>query len=55
MEKTSSTNSTSLTSIILYVCPGSSDTIYIVTYYLKWVTTSWTDGTTSIINYNIEF
>ena len=24
------------------VCPGSSDQIYIVTYYIKWVTTSWT-------------
>ena len=26
------------------VCPGSSDSFYIVTYYMKWVTTSWTDG-----------
>ena len=24
------------------VCPGSSDPFYIVTYYIKWVTTSWT-------------
>ena len=24
------------------VCPGSSDPFYMVTYYLKWVTTSWT-------------
>ena len=24
------------------VCPGSSDPIDIVTYYIKWVTTSWT-------------
>ena len=24
------------------VCPGSSDPFYIVTYYKKWVTTSWT-------------
>ena len=24
------------------VCPGSSDPVYIVTYYIKWVTTSWT-------------
>ena len=23
------------------VCPGSSDPFYIVTYYIKWVTTSW--------------
>ena len=27
----------------LTVCPGSSEPIYIVTYYIKWVTTSWTD------------
>ena len=24
------------------VCPGSSDPFYIVSYYIKWVTTSWT-------------
>ena len=24
------------------VCSGSSDQFYIVTYYIKWVTTSWT-------------
>ena len=24
------------------VCPGSSDAFYIVRYYIKWVTTSWT-------------
>ena len=24
------------------MCPGSSDPYYIVTYYIKWVTTSWT-------------
>ena len=24
------------------VCPGSSDPFYIVTYNIKWVTTSWT-------------
>ena len=24
------------------VCPRSSDPFYIVTYYIKWVTTSWT-------------
>ena len=28
--------------------PRSSDPFYIVTYYIDWVTTSWTD---SIINY----
>ena len=27
------------------VCPRSSDPFYIVTYYIKWVTDSWTDGT----------
>ena len=27
------------------VCPGSFDTFYIVSYYIKWVTTSWTHGT----------
>ena len=26
------------------VCPWSSDPFYIVTYYMKWETTSWTDG-----------
>ena len=26
------------------VCPRSSDPFYIVTYYIKWVTTSWKDG-----------
>ena len=26
------------------VCPGSSDPIYIVFYYIKQVATSWTDG-----------
>ena len=24
------------------ICLGSSDPFYIVTYYIKWVTTSWT-------------
>ena len=24
------------------VCPGSSDPFYMVSYYIKWVTTSWT-------------
>ena len=27
------------------VCPGGSDPFYIVSYYIKWVTTSWTHGT----------
>ena len=26
------------------VCPRSSDPFYIIPYYIKWVTTSWTDG-----------
>ena len=24
------------------ICPRSSDPFYLVTYYIKWVTTSWT-------------
>ena len=24
------------------VCPGSSDPFYVVTYYIQWITTSWT-------------
>ena len=31
------------------VCPRSCDPFYIVTYYIKWVTTSWTDGRTLIV------
>ena len=27
---------------IYTICPKSSDPFYIVTYYIKWVTTSWT-------------
>ena len=30
------------------VCPGSSDPFYVVTYYIKWVTTSWTHSTFNI-------
>ena len=29
------------------VCPGSSDPFYILTYYIKWIPTSWTDGINS--------
>ena len=29
------------------VCPGSSDLFYIVSYYIKWITTSWTHSTTN--------
>ena len=28
----------------MYVCPRSSDPFYIVSYFIKWVTTSWTDS-----------
>ena len=31
------------------VCPRSSDPFCIVTYYIKWVTTSWTDGVSSLL------
>ena len=24
------------------ICPGNSDPFYIVSYYIRWVTTSWT-------------
>ena len=27
------------------VCPGSSYPFYVVTYFIKWVTTSWTHST----------
>ena len=30
------------TSVIYTVCPGSTDPIYIVRYYIKWVTTTLT-------------
>ena len=32
------------------VCPGSSDPFYVLTYYIKWVTTSWTY---SILNFHL--
>ena len=32
------------------VCPGSSDTFHIVSYYIKWVTTSWTHGISACID-----
>ena len=31
------------------VCPKSSDPFCIVTYYIKWVTTSWKDGNFSFL------
>ena len=30
------------------VCPRSSDKFYIVTYYIKWVTTSWTNDSVMV-------
>ena len=30
--------------IVYTVCPKSSDPSYIVSYFIKWVTTSWTDS-----------
>ena len=38
---------TSKNSVSIYgctVCPRSSDQFYIVTYYINWVATSWTNG-----------
>ena len=31
--------------MIMTVCPRSRDPFYIVSYYIKWVTTSWTFST----------
>ena len=31
------------------VCPRSSDPFQIVTYYIKWVTTSWTDSILTVL------
>ena len=31
------------------ICPRSSYPFYIVTYKIKWVTTSWIDGTNHLI------
>ena len=31
------------------ICQGSSDPFYIVSYYIKWVTTSWTHSTLSLL------
>ena len=33
------------------VCPRNRDPFYIVTYYIKWITTSWTDGITANVLY----
>ena len=38
---------------ILYHQPRSSDQFYVVTYYIKWVTTSWTHSIT-LVNKNCK-
>ena len=35
-----------ISDMVLTVCPRSSDSFYIVNYYIKWFTTSWTYSTT---------
>ena len=37
------------------VCPRSGDPSYIVTYYIKWVTTSWTDGIEFFLSNSIQW
>ena len=37
------------------ICPGSSDLFYIVSYYINWVTTSWTHRISYIINKLLKF
>ena len=36
------------------VCPRSSDPFYIVSYYIKWVTTSWTHSCIFIHSHTID-
>ena len=36
--------------MICTICPGSRDPFYIVAYYTKWVTTSWTFSTVRILS-----
>ena len=31
------------------VCRGSNDPLYIVTYYIKWVSTSWADSMSGVL------
>ena len=38
-----------LNNVIKTVCPSSSDPFHIVTYYIKWVTTSWTHSIYNIV------
>ena len=35
------------------VCPGSSDPFYIVSWYIKWVTTAWTHSNTPLKIYTV--
>ena len=37
------------------MCPRSSDPLYIITYYIIWVTTSWTYSITTQCNYDNFF
>ena len=37
--------------IVNTICPRSSYPFYIVSYYIKWVTTSWTHSTGSATNF----
>ena len=39
---------------VWYYNPRSSDPFYIVNYYIKWVTISWTDGMKKVEIINIE-
>ena len=38
------------------VCPRINDPFYIVTYYIKWVTTSWTHSINHVVSliYNVK-
>ena len=35
------------------VCPKNIDLFYVVTYYLKWVTTSWTHSIWYLLKYHL--
>ena len=48
LEKQAQNGSCIICTLYIYacnMCPRSSDPFYIVTYYMKWVTTSWTNST----------
>ena len=36
------------------VCPRSNDPFYIVSYYIRWLTTSWTDGIVKTMSNNFS-